>query len=612
MSRVSTIPALASAAFLAAIATLAEAAAPAPPARVAARAALVTTPEAPVRVERRADGRLFVDFGTAMFGWLRLEFAAPPPPLELTVRLGEKAVDGEAVDPRPGGAVAFQEVRVAVAAGAESIKVVPTWKPLYRNWIPGPDELDEVAPFRYVEITGLPPELAEPRVVRMARHVPFDAAAAAFACSDPALIEVWELCRHSMKATSFLGLYVDGNRERIPYEADAYINQLSHYAVDAHYETGRLTLDHFFAHPTWPTEWRQHMPLMAWADWLASGDDALIRRRYDDLRASLLLDRRRPDGLFVGHVAGPVRDIVDWPKGEQDGHDMTVDVKAVTSAFHARGLEAMAAIARGIGRTADAEEFARLRKATAETLREKLFDEAAGRYRDGLDAKTGAVSPHASLHASMLPLAFGLVPDADVPRVAEFVASRGMACSVYGAQYLLDALFDAGRERDALALMTATGDRSWLHMSRDLGSTVTLEAWDAKFKPNLDWNHAWGAAPGNVIARKLMGIEPLEPGYRRVRIQPRLAGLAWAEIRQPTPAGPIVLAVRTGDGLWRATLTLPDAITAEVHVPATLTGPIRVTRTDAAGRDEAADHRGESRVVEVGGGVTTLSVTAAP
>jgi len=36
----------------------------------------------------------------------------------------------------------------------------------------------------------------------------------------------------SIKATTFAGLYVDGDRERIPYEADAYLNQLSHYYTD--------------------------------------------------------------------------------------------------------------------------------------------------------------------------------------------------------------------------------------------------------------------------------------------------------------------------------------------------------------------------------------------
>lgn len=39
------------------------------------------------------------------------------------------------------------------------------------------------------------------------------------------------------------------------------------------------------------------------------------------------------------------------------------------------------------------------------------------------------------------------------------------------------------------------------------GSTVLMEAWDNKFKPSQDWNHAWGAVSG-----KLMGVEPVELG----------------------------------------------------------------------------------------------------
>ncbi|MFM9009960.1 MAG: alpha-L-rhamnosidase C-terminal domain-containing protein [Planctomycetota bacterium] len=493
------------------------------------------------------------------------------------MRLGEKLSAAEAVDLAPGASIAFQEVAVSVAANARSAKVVPVWSPKYPHWIPNAAGAEEVTPFRYVEVHGLPADVAA-SAVRMSRHVPFDDSAAAFSCSDPALVEVWHLCKHSIKATSVAGLYVDGNRERVPYEADAYINQLCHYGVDAHYETGRLTYEHLLAHPTWPTEWRQHVPLMAWADWLYSGHTAALHRNYDAIRASLMLDRRRPDGLFVGEAKGVPRDIVDWPARERDGYDMDCLIKTVTSAFHARSLEAMAAIARASGRTAEAGEFDVMRQATARALREKLFDTARSHYIDGLHPATDARSDHASLHANMLPLAFGLVPKDDVAGVADFVAGRGMACSVYGAQYLLDGLFDAGRDREALSLLTSTGDRGWLHMSRDVGSTITLEAWDAAYKPNLDWNHAWGAVPANMIPRKLMGIEPLEPGFARVRVRPRLGGLDWATIRHPSPQGPIDLTVKTTAGCWEATVQLPEGVVAEVHVPADDASQVRVLR----------------------------------
>ena len=57
----------------------------------------------------------------------------------------------------------------------------------------------------------------------------------------------------------------------------------------------------------------------------------------------------------------------------------------------------------------------------------------------------------------------------------------------------------------------------------ELGSTMTLEAWDVKYKGNLTWNHAWGAAPANIVPRFLMGVRPLTPGYERILVQPQPA-----------------------------------------------------------------------------------------
>jgi alpha-L-rhamnosidase len=163
-----------------------------------------------------------------------------------------------------------------------------------------------------------------------------------------------------------------------------------------------------------------------------------------------------------------------------------------------------------------------------------------------------------------------------VAGVVEFIQSRGMACSVYGAQYLMDALYHAGAEDYALSLLTATHDRSWAHMLYTVGSTITTEAWDNKYKENQDWNHAWGAVPANAIPRLLMGIEPLEPGFARMRIRPQTASLAEARITTPTIRGPVKVNVsRPDDRTWRASLTIPANTMAELHVPAT--DPAQVT-----------------------------------
>ena len=113
-----------------------------------------------------------------------------------------------------------------------------------------------------------------------------------------------------------------------------------------------------------------------------------------------------------------------------------------------------------------------------------------------------------------------------------------MACSVYGLQYLIDALYNAGAADYALELLKDTSDRSWYNTIR-VGSTMTLEAWDLKYKNNLDWNHAWGAVPANIIPRGLWGIQPKTPGFSIAQIKPQMGHLKNSEIEVPTIQGAI-------------------------------------------------------------------------
>jgi alpha-L-rhamnosidase len=243
-------------------------------------------------------------------------------------------------------------------------------------------------------------------------------------------------------------------------------------------------------------------------------------------------------------------------------------VKTAVTAFHYRSLVLLEKMARHQGKSTEARKFAAMAEQTKKAVNEQLWDEARGCYVDGLDPESGKVSSHASAHANFFPLALGLVPEDRVSRVAAYLKQRGMACSVYGAQFLLDGLYDAGEADHALSLLVSRGKRSWLNMSEKVGSTITLEAWDPSLKPNLDWNHAWGAAPSNIIARRLMGIEPLEPGFKKFRVKPQTASLEKARIKMPTPRGPVLLEIRGKEAAsWVAKLSVPAWTTAEFHLP---------------------------------------------
>jgi hypothetical protein len=235
-------------------------------------------------------------------------------------------------------------------------------------------------------------------------------------------------------------------------------------------------------------------------------------------------------------------------------------LNTVENAFHLRALADMADLARALHRDADAADYTAREQAGRIAFQKNFFDPVRGLYRDGAD--TG----HASLHANLFPLAFGLVPAEHRTHVAQWLGQRGMACSVYAAQYLLEGLFENDEAATALALITAPTDRSWKHMVES-GTTITWEAWDQRYKSNQDWNHAWGAAPANLLPRYVLGARPLTPHWTRAVIQPNPGQLKSAEGKVPTPLGPILVRWESGDA-FKLSLTLPPGMSAQVQLPA--------------------------------------------
>ena len=458
----------------------------------------------PVQITNVAPGVCLVDFGRVAFGNLRLAPSSLDATNLVTIRFGEDFTDGR-INRHPPGSVRYAEITIALN-GTNPVIAAPgadlrnTQPPAVRM----PAEWDVVLPFRWVEIEGWPGTPEPEQVERRAAFASsWDDDAAAFHSSDEMLNRIWELCHYSIKATTFAGVFVDGDRERISYEADAYLNQLSYYACDPDPQMARDTFDRLMQHPTWPTEWAPHMIFIAHADWMQTGDLHWLAPRYEALKSKLLADRVGPDGLITSTPAQTKRnDIVDWPGGERDDF-MFTSVNTVVNAFYL-------------------------------------------------------------LHANLFPLAFGLAPDGQ--RVASWLGGRGMVCSVYGAQYLLEGLFENDEDATALALITAPGDRSWRHMVES-GTTITWEAWDQRYKPNQDWNHAWGAAPANLLSRCVLGAQPLTPGWGRAIIRPHTGGLAFADGKVPTPHGPVTVQWKRG-ATFSLSLSLPPGMTAQVNVPA--------------------------------------------
>jgi alpha-L-rhamnosidase len=495
----------------------------------------------PASVTQVVPGQWLVDLGREIAGGLRLRVSGTAGDT-ITVQLGEQ-LDGTSVVYRLLAGSTYSEVWTL----RDGVQEIEHWG--YRG-------------FRWAQLTASDTSLDLSQAVHgVALHMAWHEDDSAFDCSDPGLTRVWQFARYSIQATS-LDVYQDTpTRERGPYEGDALVMQRSQYAVQRSYGLARYSNSYLCRRPTWPAEYHLMPVLSAWADYLATGDPGHFTADYPFYVAKNFDSDLGGDNLVhkaPGSSSQNNADLVDWPPAERDGYVFT-DVNTVINSFQYAAYATLAKVAAVLGKAADQAKYTGLADQVRTAINTLLLPAGAGAYLDGEG------TTHTALHATFFPVALGVAQDADLPALGAFLAAGGMACSVYAAQFLLDALFAAGQADAAHALLTATGLSSWLHMMDDLHATITMEAWDPSVKPNTTFSHPWGSAPASVVPRHILGVQVTAPGAAELLVRPQPGPLTWMRGTVPTIRGPVTVSVDRREGL-HAVVGFPPNTTGQIEI----------------------------------------------
>ena len=494
-------------------------------------------------VSETAPGVWFIDLGRAVVGGLRISVDGTAGQT-IRVRLGEELEHGQ-VRSHLRTRNVYEEV----------------WT--LRNGLQSAEHWGHRT-FRYAELTTDPPlDLAECIDIVVHRSA-WHPGESSFESSHNGLDRVWELCRYTIEATSS-DLYVDTpTRERGAYEGDLLIHQMSHYSVERSYALARYSGEYLSRRPTWPSEYHLMPVICAWRDYLTTGDDRQLQSDFELWEQSNFDLKISENGLICKHPGNTTdswnADAVDWPTSCRDGFEFT-EYNVVLNAFQFAAYVALERIAEATARDDARSEYAAKAVAIRAAINKLLLKSDRSGYRDGLS------SDHSSQHATAYSVALGVAPNDSLVALGKTVAERGMRTSVFGAQFVLDALYATGHSEEALALLTSTDERSWLHMIDVLGATITGEAWDPALKPNMTFSHPWGTAPSNIIARQILGVEVDTPGASHVTITPHPASLAWMRGRVPTIRGPVLVDYSAKDK--RLLITLPGNVSGSVILCAT-------------------------------------------
>ena len=348
--------------------------------------------------------------------------------------------------------------------------------------------------------------------------------------------------------------------------------------------------------------WADAGVVLPWTSWWRYGDDGVVNQQWSAMTRYLNdISRSNPDFVWR-HARGA--DFGDWlALDAKQPWDATTPKDLVATAFWANSTGLMVDMARGTGRSAEADALA-AQHARIVSAFQSEFVKSDGTVGNG--SQTGYI----------LALRFGLLPDGlrtvAAANLVRDIRRRGTLLSTgfLGTPYSLDALADADQSSLIYDLLLRTSYPSWGYMISK-GATTMWERWnsDTGDVGMSSFNHyALGAVSG-FLFRRIAGIEPIAPGFAKIRIKPildprvRRGGGEYWSVR-----GRIKTEWKIGDlGDFTLDLDVPPNVLAEVHLP--LTGGKRYReggREIRIGQDPRVKVVGKDLVIEVGSGHRTF------
>jgi alpha-L-rhamnosidase len=520
-----------------------------------------------VAVTTSPAGRILIDFGQNLVGWVRLRVRGGAAGDEVVVRHAEVLEDGE---------LAMHPLRTAKATDSYLLA--------------GPAET-VLEPsltfhgFRYADVTGVP-GLTAANVEAVV--VGSDLRRTGWFESDHALLNRF----HENVVWGMRGNFVDvptdcpQRDERLGWTGDIQVfSPTASFLFDSagflrgwladlaaeQFKDGSVpyVIPDVIRRPGPATAaWGDAATFVPWVLYQRFGDREVLARQLPSMAA------------WVDRMAALAGDGLLWTGGFQFGDwlDPTAppadpfrakaDPDVIATAHLARSAEIVSLAAEVIG---DAE-------------RAHAYGELAARVRAAFAREyvTGGgrvLGDAATTYA--LALQWALLPGADQRRgagrrLADLVRTAGFRISTgfVGTPLMTDALADAGEPELAYRLLLQTGCPSWLYPVT-MGATTVWERWDSllpdgRINPGQmnSFNHYALGAVADWLHRRVAGLAPGAPGYRRIEVRPLPGtGLTRAYARHLTPYGEAAVAWQRQDGRFRLEVRVPVGATAVVHLP---------------------------------------------
>ena len=285
--------------------------------------------------------------------------------------------------------------------------------------------------------------------------------------------------------------------------------------------------------------------------WMYRNDPAFIQGKLMASRAILDFFSKYQGADGSLHQT-PYWTFVDWAGGDgwyvgnppvdKEGGSAILDLQLLWAYQWAAELESK------LGLQELATQYTGRAQTLAKTIRKKYWSPTRGLFADTREQS------NFSQHANSLAILTGLIPEEQLPSFGNKLLSDKTltSCTIYFKYYLHQALAKAGLGNQYL---------EWLDVWRN-NIRMGLTTWTED--SNIDYSrsdcHAWGSSPNIEFFRIVLGIDTDAPGFRKVRIEPRLGKLTEASGSIPHPAGQIKADYRKTGANLNVRIQLPAGI----------------------------------------------------
>ncbi|MDF2686088.1 MAG: hypothetical protein K0S55_1269 [Clostridia bacterium] len=378
-----------------------------------------------------------------------------------------------------------------------------------------------------------------------------------FYCSDPMINRIHQNILYGIRSNLYsIPTDCPQRDERTPCQMDSQNVEeaaIYNFDMDSYYKKWLGDIAEDYGNPDWSGDKFNAL----WNLYIYYNDTDAVRKFYDNCKAHIKkLESTSLNNNFI------LKDgFGDWCNPNSNTWDTFFGcVSEVNTALFYSMTLILSKFAKLLNKNEDENYYSELAEKIAVRFNETFYNKETGAFGCGKQT------------ASLMPLYFGMVPAENEIKAASYLVNKiksdggKLDTGIFGTRAIIEVLAKYGYS-DIVYSVLKDSEYPGFGWQIANGATTTWEQWS--FKGGMhSHNHAMFSGIDASFYKIFGGLEPLEPGFKKFKIQPIMPqGMNFVYIDFNSISGKITANIEKRSDGTELKLVVPYNTTAEIYIP---------------------------------------------